>query len=133
MERQGCSYSQRRSATRALHPPCHTSTQLLRNRAAGRIYDAEGVGRVTSEHGVPFLLDACQSAGQMPLDVAALRCDWLTGTARKYLRGPRGVGFLYASTCAPMHMLLETARAWSRARGPTQMHLSAAEQLIRRG
>ena len=69
-------------------------------RLAGRVYDAEGVGRIASEHGVPFLLDACQSAGQMPLDVAALRCDWLTGTARKYLRGPRGIGFLYASTCA---------------------------------
>ncbi len=68
--------------------------------SAGRVYDAEGVGRIAGEHGVPFLLDACQSAGQLPLDVAALRCDWLTGTARKYLRGPRGIGFLYASTCA---------------------------------
>lgn len=36
-------------------------------------------------------------AGQMPLDVAALGCDWLTGTSRKYLRGPRGLGLLYAS------------------------------------
>ena len=78
------------------HTPRH---RFDNNRAAGRVYDADGVGRVACERGVPFLLDACQSAGQMPLDVAALRCDWLTGTARKYLRGPRGVGFLYASTC----------------------------------
>ena len=80
-----------------------TGTSSLRTTAihpAGRVYDAEGVGRIASRAGVPFLLDACQSAGQMPLDVAALRCDWLTGTARKYLRGPRGIGFLYASTCA---------------------------------
>lgn len=40
-----------------------------------------------------------QSVGQMPLDVRAIGCDWLTGTARKFLRGPRGVGFLYASRC----------------------------------
>ena len=33
----------------------------------------------------------------MPVDVRAIGCDWLTGTARKFLRGPRGVGFLYAS------------------------------------
>ncbi len=64
---------------------------------SGLVQDAEAVGRVCRERDVWFLLDACQSLGQIPLDPEALGCDFLTATARKFLRGPRGVGLLWVS------------------------------------
>ena len=58
---------------------------------------AEAIGELCRAAEVPYLVDACQAVGQMPVDAARLHCDYLAGTSRKVLRGPRGVGFLYVA------------------------------------
>lgn len=64
---------------------------------SGLVQNVEAIGVMCRAEDILYLVDGCQSIGQMPVDVQAIGCDYFSATARKYLRGPRGAGFLYVS------------------------------------
>jgi len=64
---------------------------------SGLVQDVATVGEICDQENLIFLLDSCQSIGQMNVNLENIKCDFLTATGRKFLRGPRGTGFLYVS------------------------------------
>jgi selenocysteine lyase/cysteine desulfurase len=84
-----------RDLIRAHRPSVVALTWVPTN--SGLVQPAAAVGEICAAEEVPYVLDACQAVGQIPIDVDSLHCDFLSATARKFLRGPRGVGFLFVS------------------------------------
>jgi len=88
------------------HVPSHT----------GLVQPVAEIGRLCREAGSWYLVDGCQAAGQLALDLPGLGCDFFSATFRKFLRGPRGAGFLYTSDrvlrseLAPLYLDLHSAR-----------------------
>lgn len=77
------------------HPKLVSLTHVPSN--TGLIQPVEEVGKLCAERNIYYLVDGCQSAGQIPVDVSMIKCDFFSATMRKFLRGPRGSGFLYVS------------------------------------
>lgn len=103
-----------------------TSGARSNHSRCGLINPAAEIGRITRAAGIPFLLDATQSVGQFPVDVAEIGCDMLTATGRKFLRGPRGTGFLWVRSealdyLAPFVAEIKSA-TWDGRRGSTWQH-----------
>jgi selenocysteine lyase/cysteine desulfurase len=98
------------------HPRCQLVSLTWIPTNSGLVQAAEEVGEICEAAGVPYLVDACQAVGQIPVDAGRLHCDYLAATARKFLRGPRGIGFLYVSE-----------RAIARGDAPLYIDMHGAE------
>lgn len=93
--RGGVSVEDMATKIKSLRPRLVAVTHVPTN--SGLVQPVEAIGQLCREYDVLYLVDACQSVGQLPVDVAQIQCDFLTATCRKFLRGPRGMGFLYVS------------------------------------
>lgn len=79
----------------ALRQPAALVTVAHVPTSSGLIEPVAQIGALAAAAGVPLLVDATQSVGQLPVDVGRMGAGMLVATGRKFLRGPRGTGLLY--------------------------------------
>ncbi|MGI5127871.1 N-methyl-L-tryptophan oxidase [Pseudonocardia sp. CA-107938] len=111
--------------------------------SSGLVEPVAQIGALCRAHGVPFLLDATQSLGQLDVDVRHIGCDLMVATGRKFLRGPRGTGLLYVSTPLAGHLepvapdvrgaVWTGERDWTIAPGARRFELWEAAHALRLG
>lgn len=93
--------------------------------AGGLVNPAAAIGKIARDADVLYLLDATQSVGQFAVDADALGADMITGTGRKFLRAPRGSGFLWVRESAldrmDPHVAEIRSATWDGDRGFTWM------------
>ncbi len=85
--------------------------------SSGQVVDLTAIKPIVKKYGAYYLLDACQSVGQLPVNFVEIGCDIATATSRKFLRGPRGIGFLYINKHSRQRlepaMLTNQSAAWT--------------------
>lgn len=81
-----------------IEPIIRPNTKLLimahGSNVCGSVQDAAAVGRICKEHGIPFVLDAAQTAGHIDIDFEKLNLSALVAPGHKGLLGPSGIGIL---------------------------------------
>lgn len=76
----------------------------------------EQIGVLARKYGALYIVDACQSVGQITVDVKEIDCDVLVASGRKWLCGPRGTGFMYIRNKTNIR--------------PTQLDLASADLIL---
>ena len=94
-EEGGIDVNQAEKMIRELKPKVVAVTHVPTN--SGLVQDVYSVGEICAKYNTTYIIDACQSVGQLPINLSKLKCDFMSATMRKFLRGPRGAGFLYVS------------------------------------
>lgn len=95
LEEGGIDLEQVEPLIKTHHPKLVAITHIP--TSSGLIQDVEAIGAICEKYDCWYMVDACQSAGQLPLNVQKMKCDFLSASFRKFMRGPRGGGFLYTS------------------------------------
>lgn len=103
----------------ALRPETALVSVMHANNETGAVQPVAEIARVAHARGIPFHTDAVQSVGKIPVDVAALDCDFLTCSAHK-INGPKGVGAIYWRGNAPWRPLVYGGDQEGHLRGGTE-------------